>query len=126
MKIGVFTVLFSQRPFEEALDYIKEAGCEAVEIGAGGYPGDAHATPPRCWPTTRRASSSRTRSTSRGLEISALSCHGNPLHPNAEIAEAHDRDFPRHGPAGAGARRAARSSPSPAAPAVRRRWSRTG
>ncbi len=43
MKIGVFTVLFSQRPFEEALDYIKAAGCEAVEIGVGGYPGPAHA-----------------------------------------------------------------------------------
>jgi sugar phosphate isomerase/epimerase len=25
----------------------------------------------------------------RGLEISALSCHGNPLHPNPEIANAH-------------------------------------
>ena len=31
--------------------------------------------------------------TSRGMEISALSCHGNPLHPKREIAEAHDRDF---------------------------------
>ena len=39
---------FSQRPFEEALDYIKAAGSEAVEIGVGGYPGPAHAnaTPP--------------------------------------------------------------------------------
>jgi sugar phosphate isomerase/epimerase len=44
MKIGVFTVLFSQRPFEEALDYIKAAGCEAVEIGVGGFPGPEHAT----------------------------------------------------------------------------------
>jgi sugar phosphate isomerase/epimerase len=43
MKIGVFTVLFSQRPFEEALDYVKAAGCEAVEVGVGGYPGPAHA-----------------------------------------------------------------------------------
>ena len=42
MKIGVFTVLFAQRPFEEALDFIKEAGCEAVEIGTGGHPGGAH------------------------------------------------------------------------------------
>ena len=41
MKIGVFSVLFSHRPFSKMLDYIKEAGCEAVEIGTGGYPGDA-------------------------------------------------------------------------------------
>ncbi|MEA2511650.1 MAG: hypothetical protein QOJ59_1137, partial [Thermomicrobiales bacterium] len=27
MKVGIFAVLFAQRPFEEVLDYIKEAGC---------------------------------------------------------------------------------------------------
>ena len=42
MKIGVFTVLFAQRPFEEALDYIRDAGVEAVEIGTGGAPGNSH------------------------------------------------------------------------------------
>src|SRR3712207_6993913 len=30
---------------------------------------------------------------SRGLEISALSCHGNPLHPDDELAGAHDELF---------------------------------
>ena len=42
MKVGIFTVLFSQRPFAETLDYVKQAGCQAVEIGCGAYPGDAH------------------------------------------------------------------------------------
>ena len=28
--------------------------------------------------------------TDRGLEISALSCHGNPIHPDAAIAKEHD------------------------------------
>jgi len=93
MKIGVFLVLFSQRPFEEALDYVKAAGCEAVEIGCGGYPGDAH-----CKPTELLADSGKLKAfqkaiDSRGLEISALSCHGNPLHPNAKMAKAHDADF---------------------------------
>jgi sugar phosphate isomerase/epimerase len=41
MKVGIFAALFSQRPFEEVLDYIKEAGCEAVEIGCRAYPGNA-------------------------------------------------------------------------------------
>ena len=45
MKVGVFTVLLADRPLEEALDYVKEVGCEAVEIGTGGYPGDAHCKP---------------------------------------------------------------------------------
>ncbi|MGA9174052.1 MAG: sugar phosphate isomerase/epimerase, partial [Thermoactinomyces sp.] len=45
MKLGVFTVLFLKKPFEEMLDYVKEAGVEAVEIGTGGYPGPAHCNP---------------------------------------------------------------------------------
>ena len=45
MKIGVFTVLLANRPFEEALDYLKDLGVEAVEIGCGAYPGEAHCKP---------------------------------------------------------------------------------
>ncbi len=45
MKVGVFAVLFSQRPLAEALDYNKASGCEAVEIGCGAYPGNAHCDP---------------------------------------------------------------------------------
>lgn len=42
MKMGVFTVPFAHRPFGEALDVIKATGCEAVETGTGGAPGNAH------------------------------------------------------------------------------------
>ena len=93
MKIGVFTVLFSQRPFEEALDYIKGAGCEAVEIGVGGYPGPAHANAAALLEDDTAQQRFQDAVTSRGLEISALSCHGNPLHPRREIADEHDRDY---------------------------------
>ena len=93
MKIGVFTVLFSQRPLEETLDYVKAAGCEAVEIGVGGYPGAAHADAAALVEDEGKRKQLLDAVTSRGLEISALSCHGNPLHPKAEIAQAHDRDY---------------------------------
>jgi len=42
MKIGALTVAKADLSFEEALDWFAEAGCEAVEIGTGNYPGDAH------------------------------------------------------------------------------------
>ena len=42
MKIGIFTALFHDRPIEEALDVIAEAGIQAVELGAGAYPGSRH------------------------------------------------------------------------------------
>lgn len=42
MRIGVLTVLYSQMNFTDVLDKVKEMGISAVEIGTGGYPGDAH------------------------------------------------------------------------------------
>ena len=42
MKLGVFTVLFAQKSFEEMLDYVAASGLKAVEIGTGGYPGNSH------------------------------------------------------------------------------------
>jgi sugar phosphate isomerase/epimerase len=93
MKIGVFTVLFAQRPLEETLDYVKAAGCEAVEIGTGGYPGDAHCQPAALLADKGALAAFKEAVGSRGLEISALSCHGNPIHPNAELAQRHDADF---------------------------------
>ncbi|MGH3088203.1 MAG: sugar phosphate isomerase/epimerase, partial [Rubrobacteraceae bacterium] len=45
MKVGIFMTLLADRSLEEALDYVREAGCEAVEIGTGGYPGSAHCDP---------------------------------------------------------------------------------
>lgn len=93
MKVGVFLVLFSERPFEEALDYAKSAGCGAVEIGCGGFPGKAHCDPKTLLDNPAKLKAFKDAVTSRGLEISALSCHGNPLHPNGKIAKADDADF---------------------------------
>ena len=42
MKLGVFTVLFAQKSFEDMLDHVAAAGLQAVEIGTGGYPGNNH------------------------------------------------------------------------------------
>ncbi len=93
MKVGVFAVLFAQRPFEEALDYIKETGCEAVEIGCGGFPGSGHCVPSELLADDGKLAAFRRAVDSRGLEISALSCHGNPLHPDAAKAKADDTVF---------------------------------
>lgn len=93
MKIGVFTVLFAQRPFEEALDYISAAGVEAVEIGTGGAPGNSHCDLDHLVDNAAAQKEYLHLITSRGLEISALSCHGNPLHPNQDSARADDESY---------------------------------
>jgi len=93
MKIGVFAVLFGAKPFEETLDYIVDLGLEAVEIGTGAYPGNAHANPAVLLASERRLKAFRDAIDRRGLAISAFSCHGNPLHPQAATAKAHHRVF---------------------------------
>ncbi len=88
MKIGVFAVAFSGMPFEQALDYVKSVGVEAVEIGTGNYPGNAHCDVDKLLASELERKNFLNAVESRGLVISALSCHGNPLHPDKEIAKA--------------------------------------
>jgi sugar phosphate isomerase/epimerase len=91
MKLGVFTVLFSEKPFEEMLDYVKEAGLDAVEIGTGGYPGTAHCDPDLLLEDEGKLRAFKKAVEDRGLTISGLSCHGNPLTPDTAFAKAsHD------------------------------------
>jgi sugar phosphate isomerase/epimerase len=95
MKIGVFAVLFGDTPFEETLDYLVDAGVEAVEIDTGAYPGSAHCDPAALLASGVRLRAFKQAVDRRGLAISALSCHGNPLHPDRRIARAHHETFLR-------------------------------
>lgn len=95
MKIGVFDPVFGSLELEPMLDRIVGLGLQAVEIGAGNYPGDRH-----CKPVELLADAGARRAfaeafSSRGLVISALSCHGNPIHPDADRARRDDEVF-RH------------------------------
>src|ERR1700675_4142682 len=86
MKLGVFTVLFSELALEPMLDRVVALGLDAVELGTGNYPGSPH-----CDPDALLADAGKRRALldaveERGLEISALSCHGKPLHPHEAFA----------------------------------------
>ncbi|NGM83230.1 sugar phosphate isomerase/epimerase [Paenibacillus sp. 7124] len=93
MKLGVFLVLFGGRKLEEALDYVAEKGVKAVEIGTGGNPGKRHCDPQLLLEDERALKEFKRAVESRGLVISALSCHGNPLHPQQELAQKDHEDF---------------------------------
>lgn len=91
LKLGVFTVLFSGKSFENMLDYIQASGLKAVEIGTGGYPGDAHCNVDELLASEDKRKKYLEEVQSRGLTISAFSCHGNPLSPDEKFAkESHD------------------------------------
>lgn len=91
MKLGVFTVLFSDKNLDEMLDYVKASGVEAVEIGTGCYPGNAHCSLEELLGNKEKQNEFLEKVASRGLTISAFSCHGNPISPDAAFAaESHE------------------------------------
>ena len=90
MKLGVFTTLLSNLPFEDALKYFKSLGIEAVEIGCGGYPGNAHANPDVLLNDEKALEEFKALIKKYDVVISALSCHGNPVHPDKETAKYFD------------------------------------
>jgi sugar phosphate isomerase/epimerase len=95
MRIGVFTALWGNLSFEEALDKAVAAGVSAVEIGSGGYPGHPHCPVDELLESEAKRQEYMEAITSRGLILSAFSCHNNPVHPNPETAKEADEVFRR-------------------------------
>jgi sugar phosphate isomerase/epimerase len=90
VKIGVFTAILADVPFEAALDRVAALGAEAVEVGAGGYPGAHHCDTAALLADAGAARRWRDAVAARGLVVSALSAHANTLHPDRDTAaEAH-------------------------------------
>jgi sugar phosphate isomerase/epimerase len=88
MRVGVFTPLLSQLPLEQVLIKLKSHNIGTVELGTGNYPGNAHCPLSMLQDSTALADF-KSKLNDQGFTISALSCHGNPLHPDPEHA---DRD----------------------------------
>ena len=93
MKIGLLLAIFNKEKFEDALDKAKDLGLDTVEIGAGNYPGDPHCNVELLLKSEDERQTFLDAVKSRGLEISALSCHGNMLHPDPAIADDHHKGF---------------------------------
>jgi sugar phosphate isomerase/epimerase len=95
MKLGVFTVILRSMPLEQALDYLAGLGVQTVEIGVGAFCGTDHCNPDELLASDTKANAFLHAIHSRGLRISCLSVHGNPIHPKATIAAQHHVDFER-------------------------------
>lgn len=93
MKLGFFTVMMSDEPLENVLDLAVGHGMQAIELGTGGWVGNAHCNPSELLADDGKLQRLKTLVSDRKLEISALSCHGNPLHPRPEIGHAHAEDI---------------------------------
>jgi sugar phosphate isomerase/epimerase len=93
MRIGVFTPLLSQLSFSAVLKKLKALQIDTVELGTGNYPGDAHCKLSMLEDRAALAELQRVLA-DHGATVSALSCHGNPLHPDKQHAR-RDREVSR-------------------------------
>ena len=86
MRVGVFTPLLSQLPLAEVLKKLAGLHIDTVELGTGNYVSDAHCKLSMLENAAALADFKKALS-DRGFNISALSCHGNPLHPDKAQAQ---------------------------------------
>jgi sugar phosphate isomerase/epimerase len=93
VKVGVFTALLAQLSLDNVLKKLTSFHIDTVELGTGNYPGDPHC---KLSMLDNRAELSefKQKLDDQGFTISALSCHGNPLHPDKARAK-HDAEVSR-------------------------------
>lgn len=93
MKLGTFTVVLGDLPLEEACSFLEEHQVQMVEIGCGGFPGKAHCNGAELLADEEKRNAFMETIQRHHLEISALSSHGNMVHPDKAIAKSFDDDL---------------------------------
>lgn len=91
--IGVFDPVYDHLSLDEMLEKISALGIEAVEIGTGGYPESKHCPVADILADPAKGRAWKKQFTDRKILVAALSCHGNPVHPNSSIAARDDQSF---------------------------------
>ena len=88
MKIGLFTALLAKLSLDEVIEKTKPLGIRTLELGTGNYIGDPHLKLE--WLSQpAKIKEFKQKLEGEGISVSALSCHGNALHPNKAIGETH-------------------------------------
>ena len=88
MRVGVFTPLLSKLPLQAVLKKLAELNIHTVELATGNYVGDAHCKLSML-ENGPALSDFKKMLSDHGVSISALSCHGNALHPDKSVGQAH-------------------------------------
>jgi len=84
--IGVFDPVYGKLSIDEMLDKVSALGLEAMEIGTGGYPNNLHCPVDELLADAGKAKAWKKKFEDRGISVAVLSCHGNPVHPDAKHA----------------------------------------
>ncbi|MFB6136608.1 MAG: sugar phosphate isomerase/epimerase family protein [Halobacteriaceae archaeon] len=87
MDVGVLTVALADESLPDVLEYLSGLGVGYVELGTGGFVGEDHLPREEYLDDEDAQQDLLSLVEEHDLEISALSTHNNPLHPDEERAE---------------------------------------
>jgi len=87
MKIGLLTGVIGNHGREDAFAIAQQLGLDAVELGTGEFASDWHVGLSEIVANDGAVETLKHDLAVHDLELSALSCHCNPLHPNPQYAE---------------------------------------
>lgn len=90
MKLSICTDVYGNLPFPKMLDQVKSLGILGVEMTAGGWGGCPHVPTAQLLADPAKLAAFKKELDSRGMEIAALNCSGNPLAPG-EMGEKHSK-----------------------------------
>lgn len=91
--LGVFDPAFPDLSLDQMLEKVQGYGLEAMEIGTGGYPDNKHCPLDDLLSDPAKLRAWQKKFADHNLTIGALSCHGNPVHPDATIANRDAQTF---------------------------------
>ena len=94
MELAVMSpVLNGMGTLEAALEYLHSLGVKSMELGAGGYPGKALMDPKEFLGKPEKIEVLKALLAKYEMNICAIACHGNPVHPNKELAKDFHEQF---------------------------------
>ena len=91
--IGIFDPAFPDLTLDQLVEKYQQLGAEAAEIGTGGYPNNKHCPLDDLIGDPARLRAWRKKFEDHNIQIAALSCHGNPVHPDQNAAALADQTF---------------------------------
>jgi len=85
--IGVFDPAFPDLTLDQLVEKYESMGVEAAEIGTGGYPNNKHCPVPELLDDPVKLRAWQKKFSDHNIQVATLSCHGNPVHPDRNIAQ---------------------------------------
>ena len=93
MKLAVHAGLFSRTNLEGTLDFVKKLGVNNITVACGGYESKELLDPSLLLKSRVKFFKFRESLNTYDVSLSALSCIGNPISSDKDLADAHDKDI---------------------------------